>query len=243
MPTWGRSISLLKVERLSTYYGDIQVLYDISLFVKEGELVTLVGANGAGKTTLINSLSGITKFITGQVEFAGVSLEKTPPYERVELGLVQIPEGRMLFPFMTVQENLELGAFSKKARREKDGTLEKIYQLFPVLKDRRTQLAGSLSGGEQQMCAIARGLMAKPQMVMLDEPTLGLAPILVKETFGVVQQLKKEKISILLVEQNVRHSLQISDRGYVLEVGRIVLEGPSQELLHHERLRKAYIGI
>ena len=243
MPTWGRSISLLKVERLSAYYGDIQVLYDICLFVKWGELVTLVGANSAGKSTLINTLSGTIKSITGQIEFGGVSLEKIPPYERVELGLVQIPEGRMLFPFMTVQENLELGAFPKKARREKDGTLERIYQLFPDLKGRRSQLAGSLSGGEQQMCAIARGLMAKPKMIMLDEPTLGLAPILVKETFGIVQQLKKENISILLVEQNVRQSLQISDRGYVLEVGRIVLEGVSQELLHHERLRKVYMGV
>lgn len=243
MPTWGRSISLLKVEKLSAYYGDIQVLYDICLLVNGGELVTLVGANSAGKSTLINALSGTVKSITGHIEFGGVSLEKIPPHKRVELGLVQIPEGRMLFPFMTVQENLELGAFSKNARKEKEHTLERIYQLFPVLKDRKNQLAGSLSGGEQQMCAIARGLMAKPQMIMLDEPALGLAPILVKETFDIIRQLKEERISILLVEQNVRHSLQISDRGYVLEVGRIVLEGKSQELLHHDRLRKAYMGI
>ena len=234
---------MLKVEKLSVFYGDIQVLHDISLFVGKGELVTLVGANSAGKSTLINAISGVVKSKSGHMEFCEETLESMPPHRRVEIGLVQIPEGRMLFPFMTVQENLELGAFTKKARREKESALEKIHQLFPVLRDRKDQLAGSLSGGEQQMCAIARGLMARPAMMMLDEPTLGLAPILVKETFAIISQLRRERISILLVEQNVRNSLQISDRGYVLEVGRIVLEGASGELLHHDQLRKAYMGI
>jgi branched-chain amino acid transport system ATP-binding protein len=234
---------LLRVEKLSAFYGDVQVLFEVSLSVHERELVALVGANSAGKTSLINSISGTHPSATGHVEFVGESLEKTPPHKRVELGLIQIPEGRMLFPFMTVQENLELGAFSKHARKEKDLTLERVYHLFPILKERKNRLVNSLSGGQQQMCAIARGLMARPKMLMLDEPTLGLAPILVKETFGIIQEMKEGGITILLVEQNVRHSLQISNRGYVLENGRIVLEGESQGLLNHERLRKAYIGI
>jgi branched-chain amino acid transport system ATP-binding protein len=234
---------LLKVETLSAYYGDVKVLHDISLSVGGGELVTLVGANSAGKTTLIKALSGTIGSVTGHIEFAGHSLEKIPAHQRVELGLVQVPEGRMLFPFMTVHENLELGAFSKSSRRDKDRNLEKVYTLFPVLKDRRNQRAGSLSGGEQQMCAMARGLMTKPKMLILDEPTLGLSPLLVREIFKIVGQLREEKMSILLVEQNVRHSLQISDRGYVLEVGRIVLQGSGEELLRHEGLRKAYMGI
>ncbi len=236
-------MSLLRAESLSAYYGDVQVLHEVSLRVEEGELVTLVGANSAGKTTLIRALSGTLKSVKGRIQFAGVSLEKMPGHKRVDLGLVQVPEGRMLFPFMTVQENLELGAFTKGARADRMRTLERVYQIFPSLKNRRNQVAGSLSGGEQQMCAIGRGLMAKPTMLLLDEPTLGLSPLLVKEIFAIIRQLREERISILLVEQNVRHSLQMSDRAYVIEVGRIVLQGTGDELLKHKRLREAYMGI
>ena len=236
-------MSLLEVSNLIAHYGDVQVLWNVSMRAEEGELSSLVGPNAAGKTTLISSISGTLKSMDGQIRFDGQVLNHTPAHKRVELGLVQIPEGRMLFPFMSVQENLDMGAFSSQARREREQTLVKVFELFPRLKERRGQLAGLLSGGEQQMCAIARGLMSKPRLLMLDEPTLGLAPLLVQEVFRVVGQLKKEKITIILVEQNVRHSLQISERGYVLENGRIVLEGPSQQLLADDRLRRAYMGI
>lgn len=236
-------MSLLEVIDLTTHYGDVQVLWNISIAVEYGELVSLVGPNAAGKTTLIHTISGILGNSSGQVVFNNQTLNSMPAYRRVELGLVQVPEGKMLFPFMSVKENLEMGAFVPEARRDKDQTMSWIFELFPVLKTKQKQLAGLLSGGEQQMCALARGLMAKPKLLMLDEPTLGLAPLMVQEVFHIIEQLKKENITIILVEQNVRHTLQISDRSYVIENGRIVLEGSGQDLLTDDRLRKAYMGI
>jgi len=234
---------LLRIENLEAFYGDVRVLKGVFLTVQSSSLVTLVGANGAGKTTLIKCVSGTHRSLKGGIQFMGQDLREIPSFKRVDLGLVQVPEGRMLFPLMSVRENLELGAFSPRARKDRKKSLARVQNLFPVLEKKRNQLAGSLSGGEQQMCGIGRGLMAKPKMIMLDEPTLGLAPVLIKETFDIIRRLRDERITVLLVEQNVRQSLQVADRGHVLETGRITLEGESEQLLRDDRLRKAYMGI
>lgn len=236
-------MSVLAVSALDAYYGDLQVLTGLSLEVREQEIVTLVGSNGAGKTTTINALSGLAVRATGRIRFEDSDISEVPAHRRVGRGLIQVPEGRRLFPFMTVRENVELGAYCARARRQRADTLEEVLTLLPRLKERLGQLAGTLSGGEQQMVAIGRGLMAKPRLLMLDEPTLGLAPLMVTLVFDTVQAIRKAGIPILLVEQNVKHCLSIADRGYVLENGRIVLEGPGRELLADERLKRAYLGL
>jgi branched-chain amino acid transport system ATP-binding protein len=234
---------VISVKELDAGYGDIQVLRGVSLEINEGEIVSLVGANAAGKSTMVKALSGIIKPWRGQVLFDGVRVDTLEPHEIVELGIIQVPEGRRLFPQMSVLENLLLGAYTPRTRRDYEKTLGDIFEMFPILKERQNQLAGSLSGGEQQMCAIGRGLMAKPKLLMLDEPSLGLAPILVAQVLSMVKTIREQGVTVLLVEQNVRQSLSLADRGYVLENGRIVMEGPSAALLADDRLRQAYLGM
>ncbi|MDI3499567.1 MAG: branched-chain amino acid transport system ATP-binding protein [Synergistaceae bacterium] len=234
---------MISVKELDAGYGDIQVLRGVSLEINEGEIVSLVGANAAGKSTMVKALSGIIKPWRGQVLFDGVRVDTLEPHEIVELGIIQVPEGRRLFPQMSVLENLLLGAYTPRARGDYEKTLRDILEMFPILKERQNQLAGSLSGGEQQMCAIGRGLMAKPKLLMLDEPSLGLAPILVAQVLNMVKAIREQGVTVLLVEQNVRQSLALADRGYVLENGRIVMEGPSAALLADDRLRQAYLGM
>ena len=234
---------MLTLEGIFAHYADLQVLHGVSLEVQEGEIVTLVGANGAGKTTTINAISGLVACSAGSIRLAGESLASLAAHRRVEAGVVQVPEGRRLFAFMSVQENIDLGCYTPRARREKRRTLEQVLSLFPVLKTRLKQLAGTLSGGEQQMLAIARSLMALPRLLVLDEPTLGLAPLLVSQVFDTIRTINQQGVTILLVEQNVRHALLLANRGYVLENGRIVLEGSGAELLADQRLKKAYLGL
>jgi branched-chain amino acid transport system ATP-binding protein len=234
---------LLRLDGVDAYYGDLQALFAVSLEVREGEIVALVGANAAGKSTTIRVTSGLVVPQRGTVRFAGNDLTAVPAHQRVDLGIVQVPEGRRLFPFMTVAENLMLGAHPAHARAARAATLAYVYTLFPVLADRRTQLAGSLSGGEQQMCAIGRALMARPRLLMLDEPTLGLAPVLVGKIFETVRTINADGVTVLLVEQNVRQALSLADRACVLESGRLVLDGPARDLLGDERLKRAYLGL
>jgi branched-chain amino acid transport system ATP-binding protein len=234
---------LLKLDAVDAFYGDLQALANISFEVRAGEVVALVGANAAGKSTTLRVISGLVIPRAGRVAFDTTDLATLPAHRRVDAGIVQVPEGRRLFPFMTVFENLELGAHPAAARSARDRSLQYVYSLFPVLSDRRTQLAGSLSGGEQQMCAIGRALMARPRLLMLDEPTLGLAPLLVRKIFEVVQAINRDGVTILLVEQNVRQALTVAHRACVLESGRLVLEGPARELLGDERLKRAYLGL
>ncbi len=234
---------MLRLEGIDAFYGDLQALFDVSLEVREKEILALVGANAAGKTTTIRVVSGLVGPRRGRVVFDGTDLAAVPAHRRVELGIVQVPEGRRLFPFMTVRENLLLGAHTARARQERDRTLEYVYRLFPVLDEREGQLAGSLSGGEQQMCAIGRALMARPRLLMLDEPTLGLAPVLVGRIFDTVRTINADGVTVLLVEQNVRQALALAHRACVLESGRLVLAGPARDLLGDERLKRAYLGL
>jgi branched-chain amino acid transport system ATP-binding protein len=234
---------LLRVSGIDVGYGDVQVLHSLSLKVEDGEIVALVGANAAGKTTTLNTISGILRPAQGSIEFRDHRIDRIAPHEIVALGLAQVPEGRHLFPYMTVLENLELGAYSKEARRAKSKTLEMVFGLLPILKERQGQMAASLSGGEQQMAAIGRGLMGLPRLLMLDEPSLGLAPLLVKQILETVKETNARGTTVLLVEQNVQHSLRIAHRGYVLENGRVVLEGYGADLLADQHLRKAYLGM
>jgi branched-chain amino acid transport system ATP-binding protein len=231
---------LLEVRNLSVFYSGLQVLWDVSLSVNSGEIVTILGANGAGKTTLVQSIFGLIKDRQGQVFFGGTDITGIPAYDVVTRGISLVPEKRELFPKMTVIENLELGGFP---RPEKAAGYEEMFALFPILDERKDQLAGTLSGGEQQMLAIARALMARPSMLVLDEPSLGLSPLLVSTVLDAVGALNKSGLSILLVEQNVQHALEISHRGYILENGRIIREGSSEELLHDDQIRAAYLGI
>lgn len=234
---------MLEVQNLNASYGQIQVLHDISISVGAGEIVGLVGANAAGKSTLMFSLAGLRTNCTGTIGFEGQSIEQLPAYERVPLGLILVPERRRLFPFMTVLENLEIGAYSARGRPDMRKTMEEVFALLPVLAERDKQVAGTLSGGEQQMLAVGRALMAKPRVLLLDEPTEGLAPIYVKLLFDLIVNLRASGITVLIVEQNVHHVLQTSDRAYVLENGRIVLEGRGEALLNDERLKVAYLGL
>ncbi len=234
---------MLRLESVDAFYGDLQALFGVSFEVRDKEIVALVGANAAGKTTSIRVVSGLVAPRGGRVLFDGADLESVPAHRRVDLGIVQVPEGRRLFPFMTVRENLLLGAHTERARAERDRTLDYVLSLFPVLAERGTQLAGSLSGGEQQMCAIGRALMARPRLLMLDEPTLGLAPVLVGRIFETVRTINTDGVTILLVEQNVRQALILAHRACVLESGRLVLDGPARELLGDERLKRAYLGL
>jgi branched-chain amino acid transport system ATP-binding protein len=234
---------LLTLEGVDAFYGDLQALHGVSLEVRAGELMALVGANAAGKTTTLRVISGTLPARGGRVLFDGQDLAAMPAHLRVAQGIVQVPEGRRLFPFMTVHENLLLGAHAPQARARQDASLDYVLRLFPVLKDRATQLAGSLSGGEQQMCAIGRALMARPRLLMLDEPTLGIAPVLVQRIFETVAAINRDGVTILLVEQNVRRALALAHRAVALENGRVVLSGPARELLADDRLKKAYLGM
>jgi branched-chain amino acid transport system ATP-binding protein len=234
---------LLRLEAIDAYYGDLQALFGVSFEVRGREIVALVGANAAGKTTTLRVISGLVAPRRGRALFDGDDLGRRPAHQRVDLGIVQVPEGRRLFPFMTVMENLLLGAHTERARAERQQSLDYVFTLFPTLAQRRQQLAGSLSGGEQQMCAIARALMAKPRLLMLDEPTLGLAPVLVGRIFETVRTINADGMTVLLVEQNVRQALTLAHRACVLESGRLVLEGAARDLLGDERLKRAYLGM
>jgi branched-chain amino acid transport system ATP-binding protein len=234
---------LLKLEGLDAFYGDLQALFEVSLEVRDKEIVALVGANAAGKSTTLRVISGLLAPRRGRALLDGDDLTAIPAHQRVDRGVVQVPEGRHLFPFMTVLENLQLGAHAAHARPLRDETLRYVYSLFPVLKERTAQLAGSLSGGEQQMCAIGRALMAKPRLLMLDEPTLGLAPLLVRQIFDTVRTINANGVTVLLVEQNVRQALTLAHRACVLESGRLVLDGPARDLLGDDRLKRAYLGL
>lgn len=236
-------MSLLQVKNIDVFYGDLQVIWDLSFEVNEGEIVALVGANGAGKSTTLRSISGLTPLRKGEIYFNGEAIHKIPPYNLVEKGLVHVPEARRLFPEMTVEENLDTGALRGEAKAHRKKNKDHVFELFPRLLERRRQQAGTLSGGEQQMLAIGRGLMSMPKLMMLDEPSLGLAPILVKEVFRVINQVRSEGMTILIVEQNVKQTLAISDRAYVLENGKIVMEGKASELADNEHVKAAYLGV
>ena len=233
---------MLNVRNLSVKYGVIQALHEISIRVEEGEIVTLIGSNGAGKTTTLGALSGLLPASGGQVTFRDRDLFSIAPHERVPFGLVQVPEGRRIFGTMTVAENLDLGAYARKDRGTLPRELDEIYQLFPRLAERRKQAAGTMSGGEQQMLAVGRALMSRPKLLLLDEPSLGLAPLLVKEIFNVITRVREQGVTVLLVEQNAHLALQIADRAYVLETGRITLEGDAKTLARDPRIKEAYLG-
>jgi branched-chain amino acid transport system ATP-binding protein len=234
---------MLIVNNIDVYYGDLHVLWDVSFEVKEGEIIVLIGANGAGKSTTIKTLSSLLTPAKGTIEFNGERIDKQEPYEIIQHGIVHVPEGRRLFTEMSVEENLIMGSLYGEAKAKRYETIEHVYELFPRLKERRKQMTGTLSGGEQQMAAIGRGLMSLPKIMMFDEPSLGLAPILVKEIFEMIKRIKKEGVTILLVEQNVTQTLAMCDRAYVLENGRIVLEGTGAELLADEKVKEAFLGI
>jgi branched-chain amino acid transport system ATP-binding protein len=234
---------MLEVSSIDVFYGKSQALWDVSLRVDEGEIVALVGANGAGMTTLLNTVCGLLRPASGTVEYLGQSIGGLAPHSIVELGISHVPEGRRLFDQMSVAENLEMGAYSPEAWQCRQDTLHQVCEVFPILEERQGQLARTLSGGEQQMVAMGRGLMSRPKLCMFDEPSYGLAPLLVKEIFRIIQGLRDQGVTILLVEQNVRQSLEIADRAYVLENGRIALEGTCEELLQKDLIKKAYLGL
>lgn len=236
-------MSLLKVDNIDVYYGPVQILRQVSLDIQEGEVVSLLGSNGAGKTTMVNAISGLLPVAKGSIHFIGEDITNTPVHQRVQLGLVQIPEGRKIFPTLTVEENLIMGSFLKKPRSRRKESLESVMKMFPILAERRTQGAGTLSGGEQQMLAIARGLMSLPKLLMLDEPSLGLAPLVVEDIFKVIKEIRHNGVAIFLVEQNVSQALEISDQGFVLEEGRIALSGGSENLLTNPHIKKLYLGL
>lgn len=233
---------MLKVEGIQVYYGAIHAIKGVDFEVKKGEIVTLIGANGAGKTTIMHTLSGIIKPQAGKIIFDGEDITATSAHTIVEQGMAHVPEGRRIFAQMTVKENLEMGAYSRKDRGDLEAEYDKVYERFPRLKERRKQLAGTMSGGEQQMLAIARALMSKPKLLLLDEPSMGLAPILIEEVFNIIKDINKSGTTILLVEQNANKALAIADRAYVLETGNVVLSGRGEHLLHNDAVRKAYLG-
>lgn len=234
---------MLSVDNISVFYGDLQALWNVSIEVNQGEVVCIVGSNGAGKTTLLKTLVGLLRPKTGRVLFENNHVDRLQPHRVVELGVSYVPSERELFPQMTVLENLETGAFAKRGRANKKNMLELVFRLFPVLHERRNQLAGTMSGGEQQMLAIARGMMSNPTLLMLDEPSTGLAPFLVAALYETIKKIQEEGLTILLVEQNVMQALSLADRGYVLETGRIKLEGNSSALLDNPMVRAAYLGV
>ena len=234
---------LLELDGLNVYHGDVQVLRNVSLNVSEGEIVSLIGGNGSGKSTTINAVSGVLEAASGEIRFLNYRIDRLPLHEIAQLGVIQIPEGRRLFPHMTVLENLEMGAYAPGAKPFQKQSLGDVYTLFPLLEERKLQLARTLSGGEQQMLAIGRGLMARPKLLMLDEPSLGLAPMAVKGIFEAISRINQMGTTILLVEQDVQISLNLSQRGYVLENGRIVMEGSGGELLLNPHIKEAYLGM
>ncbi|MCB2227769.1 MAG: ABC transporter ATP-binding protein [Desulfarculaceae bacterium] len=234
---------MLEVKNINAFYGKTQALYDVSLTVNEGEIVALIGSNGAGKTTTLNAISGLLRPASGSVEFMGSRLTGLKTFSIVERGISHIPEGRRPFPDMSVRENLEMGAYLPRVWKNKNQALDQIFETFPVLHKKQNYLARTLSGGEQQMLVMGRGMMSNPKLCMIDEPSSGLAPILIAEIFRIVKSLRDQGMTILLIEQNVRHSLEIADRGYVIENGRMILKGKGQDLLGDETIKKAYLGL
>jgi len=236
-------MSFLEVNNIDVYYGDVQVIFGLSLRVEEGEVVSIIGGNGAGKSSLLRTISGLLHPAKGEILFENAPVHTLPPEDVVERGIVHVPEGRRLFTLMTVKDNLIIGAYNRRADPHKEATMEEVYDLLPRLRERESQLAMTLSGGEQQMVAIGRGIMAKPKLLMLDEPSLGLAPLLIKNIFETVRRIADQGTTVLLVEQDVKHSLSLSDRGYVLEHGRTVMEGPARELMDDPHIKTAYLGL
>lgn len=234
---------MLEIKNIDVFYGDLQVIHDVSFNVGKGEVVALIGANGAGKSTILRTISGLVAPKAGDIVFDGQAINKLNNYSLIELGLVHVPEARRLFPEMTVEENLDIGSLRGDAKKQRKANKDKIFDLFPRLAERRRQLSGTLSGGEQQMLAIGRGLMSLPKLMMLDEPSLGLAPILVKEVFRVIEQVRSEGMTVLIVEQNVKQTLSIADRAYVLENGKIVMSGIASDLANDEHVKAAYLGV
>lgn len=231
---------MLKFENVNVSYGSVQILWDVNFEIDDGEIITIIGPNGAGKTTIAKTLMGLLKPTSGIIEFNGKQIHQAPTHQIVKDGIALVPEGRDLFPRMTIMENLQMGAYTSS---EKEDTLKWVFELFPRLEERQNQSAGTMSGGEQQMLAIARGLMSRPELLILDEPSLGLSPILVNKVFEIVKTLKSQGVTVLLVEQNIHHALEVSNRGYVLETGRITLEGASSELLDNSHVKEAYLGM
>jgi branched-chain amino acid transport system ATP-binding protein len=234
---------VLEAKKVNLGYGQMQVLKEVSLEVRDREIVSLIGANSAGKSSMLNAISGLVPINGGEILFEGKRIDSLPSHEIIELGIIQVPEGRRIFPYMTVKENLEMGSYNRKARQKSGHNLQRVFELFPRLAERKNQLGESMSGGEQQMLAVGRALMAGPKILMLDEPSLGLAPIVVGMIFQVLQEVNRQGVTILLVEQNVKESLDISSRGYVLENGRVSLEGAAKDLLENSYLKKAYLGL
>jgi branched-chain amino acid transport system ATP-binding protein len=234
---------MLEIKNLAVFYGDVQVIWEVSFGVEQGEIVAMIGANGAGKSTILKTISGILRPKKGEVLFEGKPIYKVDPYKLIELGIVHVPEARRLFVEMTVEENLDMGSLRGDARPKREETKAMVYELLPRLKERRKQLAGTLSGGEQQMLAIGRGLMGKPRLQMFDEPSLGLAPILVREVFNTIRKINGEGTTILIVEQNVKQTLLVANRGYVLETGKITNQGTGESLLADEHVKTAYLGV
>jgi branched-chain amino acid transport system ATP-binding protein len=234
---------LLEVRDISASYGAVHAVQDVSLALEAGEAVTVVGANGAGKSTTLKAISGLVKLGSGAIRFEGQDLVGRPAYHVAELGIAHVPEGRRVFPDLSVRENLNLGAYLARAKRERAESLERVFALFPILGERANQRAGTLSGGEQQMLAIGRGLMLRPKLIMLDEPSLGLAPIMVEAAYRGIEAIHQQGVAVLLVEQNLQLALNFADRGYVLESGRVVLEGPARELLENPRIKASYLGM
>ena len=234
---------MLDLKGINAGYGSFQALFDISLTVNAGEAVSVIGPNGAGKTTLMRVISGMTAPFSGEMEMEGKSLSSFPPHQIVELGIAHVPENRRLFPGMTVEDNLKLGAFAKTARGDSAKNLDFVYELFPRMKERRSQLAGTMSGGEQQMCAIGRAIMSGPKLLLMDEPSAGLAPVVVQQVFSLVRRIREEGYTVLIVEQNVQQVLQVVDRAYLLEAGQLIDSGKSEDLLESETVRKAYMGL
>jgi branched-chain amino acid transport system ATP-binding protein len=234
---------MLAVDQLDFAYGDLKVLWGINLTVRQGEIVTLVGSNGAGKSTTLKNISRLLRWTSGSITFDGEDLSRLESHDVVARGIVQVPEGRRIFPEMTVAENLRMGSFHRSSRKDREKNFERVFSLFPRLKEREKQLGGTMSGGEQQMLAIARGLMANPRLLLLDEPSLGLAPLLVKTIFQIISEINRQGVTVLLVEQNVRQSLLIAHRAYVLETGRVVLSGSGHELLNNDVVQRAFLGM
>ena len=236
-------MTMLSLQNLDFAYGDLRVLWGIDLNVQQGEIVTLVGSNGAGKSTTLKNISRLARWTSGVVAFEGEDLSKLEPHEVVDRGIIQVPEGRRIFPEMTVMENLRMGSYPKACRKDRDKNIDRAFSLFPRLKEREKQLGGTLSGGEQQMLAIARGLMANPRLLLLDEPSLGLSPLFVKNIFQIITEINRQGVTILLVEQNVYQSLRIAHRAYVLETGRVVLSGTGEQLLNDDHVKRAFLGM